>query len=208
MDGGGKAFGYVDGMQKIYVDGGAAVAVSGLSSLDGELFSSFVARNRFLLSRPVNEILFGFLLYTPGANSSNAISMISAGFLDGVPTICAKSPVLPQTCSNTGFISSKSSPSLRNTLTKLGRLPTAVEAAAALKFAIEESGRTDSTVGGPISILKLSGNAPPQWSGWVPSDGGIGQICDLIHRRRADIVPFGSQADMDLHLNSACPAAR
>src|SRR5499426_4269352 len=65
MDANGRAFGYVDGMPKIYVDRGAAVAVSGLSSLEGELFSSFVRRNDYLLTRPVNEILFGFLLWLP-----------------------------------------------------------------------------------------------------------------------------------------------
>src|SRR4051794_29908080 len=140
MDGAGKAFGFLDGMQKIYVDRGAAVAISGLSSLDGELFSSFTTRNRFLMLRPVNEILFGFLLYAPVANG-NAIGMISAGYLDGAPTICAKTPALPQTCFSIGFISSKNSPVLRDTLKKLNRLPTTAEASAALKAAIEESAR-------------------------------------------------------------------
>jgi hypothetical protein len=40
-------------MPKIYVDDGAAVAISGMSNLGGELFSSFVNRNQFLLARPV-----------------------------------------------------------------------------------------------------------------------------------------------------------
>src|SRR5213076_2926752 len=84
-------FAYLDGMPKIYVDRGSAVAVSGLSSLEGELFSSFVNRNHYLLARPVNEIQFGFLLWMPFLNSSS-IGMISAGFQDGKPTICAKSP--------------------------------------------------------------------------------------------------------------------
>src|SRR5438132_516363 len=98
IDGSGHAFGYLDGMPKIYVDRGAAIAISGLSSLEGELFSSFVNRNRDLLARPVNEILLGFLLWLPSTNSSS-IAMISVGFLDGKPLICAKSPILPQACS-------------------------------------------------------------------------------------------------------------
>ena len=207
MDGSGRAFGYLDGMAKIYVDGGAAVAVSGLSSLEGELFSSFVNRNRDILARPVNEVLFGFLLWMPFANNTS-IGMISAGFLDGKPTICAKSPILPQTCSNAGFIASKTSPSLRETLAKLGRLPTTTEAAAALAAAIAESSRTDSTVGGPVRILKLTRANPPQWSGPPPSDGGLTQICDLVREHRAGrrrIVALVPQAELDQHLNAACP---
>jgi hypothetical protein len=207
MDGDGKAFAFLDGMQKIYVDQGAAVAVSGMSSLDGELFSSFVDRNRFLLARPVNEILFGFQLYTPYTHS-NAIAMISAGYLNGQPTICAKAPSLEQTCSNIGYIASKTSPLLRDTLARLKRLPTSTEAAAALKAAIEESSRTDSTVGGPISILKLSNSAPPLWSGMAPSSDGITQICDLVRKRRGDIVPAGSPKELDLRLSAACSGGR
>jgi hypothetical protein len=203
MDGDGKAFAYLDGMQKIYVDQGSAVAISGMSSLDGELFSSFVDRNRFLLTRPVNEILFGFLLYTPYTNS-NAIAMIAAGYLNGQPTICAKAPTLEQTCSNIGYIASKTSPLLRDTLARLNRLPTSAEAAAALKAAIEESARTDPTVGGPISILKLSSNSPPVWSGAPPSSDGSTQICDLVRKRRGDIVGAGSPKELDLRLSAAC----
>ena len=187
MDGSGQPFAYLDGMPKIYVDRGSAVAMSGLSSLDGELFSSFVNRNHDLLARPVNEILFGFLVWMPFTNSNN-IGMISAGFMDGKPAICAKSPILPQTCATSGFISSKSSPLLRDTLAKLGRLPTTAEAAAALKAAIEEYSKIDLTVGGPISILKLTDVNPPQWSGTAPTDGGLTQICDLVRMRRSNII--------------------
>src|SRR5215468_8134081 len=102
MDGQGKAFAYLDGMPKIYVDRGAAVAFSGMTSLDGELLSSFVARNHYLLAPPVNDILSGFLLNMPFV--TNDVAMISAGFLDETPMICVKSPVDPQTCSNSGFI--------------------------------------------------------------------------------------------------------
>src|SRR5713226_1879559 len=95
VDGAGRAFGYVDGFSNIYADGGAAVAVTGLTSVENELFSSFVNRNRFLLERPVNEILFGFGLWLPFTNS-NSVGLISAGFLDGKPMICAKAPIVPQ----------------------------------------------------------------------------------------------------------------
>jgi hypothetical protein len=204
MDGGGKPFAYLDGMPKIYIAGGAAIAISGLSSLDGELFSSFVSRNRDLLLRPVNEILFGFLLYMPFNNSSN-IAMISAGFVDGKPIICAKSPILPQNCLSSGFISNKTSPLLRDTLEKLGRIPTTNEAAATLKTAIEDYSRADLTVGGPTNILKLTNVAPPQWSGIPPTDGGLAHICDLVRARRTAIVPMGSQEDLNRHLKAACP---
>jgi hypothetical protein len=203
-DGEGKAFGFLDGMPKIYVDRDAAIAVSGMSSMNGELLSSFVKRNQFLLERPVNEILFGFGLYLPLANA-NDTGMISAGFVDGKPMICVRTPVLSPTCSNTGFVSNKNSPVLRDTLVRLNATPTMAQAMEALKSAIEEASRTDPTVGGPISMLKLSSNAPPQWSGAPISDGGITQICDLVRKRRAEIVPVGAQGDLDLHLNAACP---
>jgi len=204
MDGHGKAFAYLDGMPKIYVDRGAAVAFSGMTSLDGELLSSFVARNLYLLAPPVNDILSGFLLHMPLA-TTNGVAMISAGFLDGTPMICVKSPIDPQTCSSSGFFATKASPLLRDTLSGLPGRPTVAEARAALKAAIEESSKTDSTVGGPISILTLIHDGPPQWSGALLSDGGLSQICDLIHRRRGDIVALGSQQDLDLHLSAACP---
>src|SRR5262245_47559083 len=52
----GKPVGYVDRMQKIYVNHGTAVAVAGLTSVDDELFSSFMRRNDDLLQTSVNEI--------------------------------------------------------------------------------------------------------------------------------------------------------
>ena len=203
----GHAFGYLDGMPKIYVDSGAAVAVSGLTSMQGELFSSFARHNDYLLSRPVNEILFGYLVWLPIQNS-NGVAMLSAGYLDGTPMVCAKSPVLPQTCTSSGFFGSKDSELLRNTLTKLGRLPTTAEGAAALKLAIEEHSKIDATVGGQTSILKLTPGAPPQWLLNKPSDQGLTQICQLVaeHRSgRMKIVPLGAQQELDQRLNAACP---
>jgi 20S proteasome alpha/beta subunit len=203
-DGRGNAFAFLDGTPKIFVDRGAAVAISGMTSLEGELFSSFVNRNRFLLARSVNEILFGFLLYVPFENS-NGVVLISAGFLDGKPMICAKAPITPQNCSGSGFFSNKVSPILRSSLARLSRPPTTAEGVEMLKAAIGESARTDSSVGGPISILKLTNDGLPEWSGAVLSDGGLSQICELIRLRRPDIMPFGSRQDLDLRLSAACP---
>ena len=207
MDETGRAFGYVDGLSKIYVDRGAAVAVSGLTSVEGELFSSFVNRNRFLLERPVNEILFGFGLWLPFTNS-NSIGMISAGFLDGKPMVCARAPIVPQSCSNAGFVSSKNSPYLRERLARLGRLPTTAEAADALKAAIEEYSRTEPTVGGPISILKLTNEEKPEWLANPSSNSSLTRICDLVREHRAGnrrIVPLGTPEELDRHLKAACP---
>src|SRR5262245_64724851 len=47
----GRPVGYVDGMQKIFAGSGSAVAVYGLTSVDGETFGTFVQRNAFLLNR-------------------------------------------------------------------------------------------------------------------------------------------------------------
>src|SRR6187399_2880086 len=49
IDSSGARIGYVDRMQKIYVDHGAAVAVSGLTSVEDEVFTSFMQRNSYLL---------------------------------------------------------------------------------------------------------------------------------------------------------------
>jgi hypothetical protein len=207
LDGSGQAFAYVDGMPKIYVKDGPAVAMSGLTSLEGELFSSFVKRNDYLLARPVNEILFGFLVWLPFANS-NGVGLLSAGFVDGKPMICAKAPILPQSCTSSGYFASKNSPLLRENLTKLGRLPRTGEAAAALKAAIEEYSRTDPTVGGPVSLLKLTRGAPAQWLENPATDNGWTRICQVVeeHRRgRIRIKPLGTQEDLDRHLDAACP---
>ena len=207
LDGSGRAFGYIDGMPKIYAGSGAAVAVTGMTSVEGEMFSSFVNRNRFLLDRAVNETLFGFAVWLPFTNSNN-IGMISAGFLDGMATICAKAPIAPQSCSKSGFIANKTSASLRDSLSKLGRAPTTSEAATALTMAIEEYSRMDPTVGGPISILKLSDGNAPQWLTSPLSENGPARICDVVREYRAGqqrIMPLGTREELDQHLSAACP---
>jgi hypothetical protein len=207
MDTNGRAFAYFDGLPKIYADRGSAVAVSGMTSVEGELFSSFVDRNHFLLGRAVNEILFGFALWLPYTNSNN-VGLISAGFLDGKAMICSKSPILPQRCSGSGFISNKVSPVLRDSLATLGHTPTTAEAAAALKTAIEDYSRTDTTVGGPVSVLKLTMEKAPEWLTAPLSDGGLTKICDLVRDHRAGrrrITPLVGAAEFDQYLRGACP---
>jgi hypothetical protein len=207
IDTNGRAFGYVDGLPKIFVDRGPAVAVTGMTGVEGELFSGFVDRNRFLLERPVNEILFGFAVWLPYTNSNN-IGLLSAGFLDGKAMICSKSPILPQHCSNSGFISNKNSPTLRESLSKLGHTPTTAEAAAALKIAIDDYSRTDTSVGGPVSLLKLANEKAPEWLTSPLTDGGMTKICDLVrdHRTgRRRITPLVGPAEFDQYLRGACP---
>jgi 20S proteasome alpha/beta subunit len=204
MDGEGNAFAYLDGMPKIFVNRDAAVAISGMSSLDGELFSSFARRNDDLLNRPVNDVLFDLLLHMPFTPGNN-IAMLSAGFIDGKPMICSKPPIAPQTCSVSGFFTSKTAPLLRQAFESLNRPPTVAEAAVALKADIEKASATDRGVGGSIIMLRLSNNAPPQWLAGPPSDGGAEKICDLVRNRRAEIVPLVAQSSLDLHLKAACP---
>src|SRR5215471_11111626 len=95
VDGGGKPVGNVDRMPKIYVKGGAAIAVAGLTSVDDELLSSFIHKNDYLLDSPVDQILYDVALKLPIRNTSNLL-MLSAGLSDGEPMICARVPNEPQ----------------------------------------------------------------------------------------------------------------
>jgi hypothetical protein len=206
-DANGHAFGYVDGFPKIFVDRGAAVAVTGLTSVENEMFSSFVNRNRFLLERQVNEILFGFGLWLPFTNSNN-IGMISAGFFDDKPMLCSKAPITPQSCSSAGFISNKYSLVLRDKLAAVGHVPATAEAADILKVAIEEYSRTDQTVGGAITILKLTSHERPEWLANPSIGDSPSHICDLVREHRSGrrtIIPLGSPEELEQQLKAACP---
>ena len=88
-------------MTKIYVSDGAAVAVAGLTSVEDELFSSFMRRNQDLLQKPVDEILFDVALKLPFRNTTSVL-MLSAGFVNGEPRICAKAPNQEQSCRRSG----------------------------------------------------------------------------------------------------------
>jgi len=59
-----------------------------------------------------------------------------------------------------------------------------------------------------VSILKLTKGAPAQWLANPATDNGWTRVCDVVgeHRRgRVRIVPLGTQQELDLHLNAACP---
>jgi hypothetical protein len=131
--------------------------------------------------------------------------MFSAGFIDGKPMICSKPPIAAQTCSAFGFFASKPAPLLRHAFESLNRPPTVAEAVVALEADIGKTSATDRGVGGPIIMLRLNGNAPPQWLTAPPSDGGAEKICDLVKTRRNEIVPLVPQSSLDLHLKAACP---
>src|SRR5688572_24538617 len=80
----GAGFAYIDGMPKIFTGPGGAVAVSGMTNLEGELFNSFVRRSDYLLARPPNEVLFGFIVWLPFTNGEN-VGLLSAGYIEGKP---------------------------------------------------------------------------------------------------------------------------
>jgi hypothetical protein len=208
LDAGGHPFAYLDGMPKIFVNQGTAVAVSGLTSLGDELLSSFVHRSSFLLERTPDEILFDFALHLPFQNTTG-VAMLSAGFLDGQATVCGKNPNDPQRCTKSGYFSNKVSAVLNDGLARLGHIPTPTEAAAIMKQAIQSSAAAEPTVGGPISILHLRKGAPPVWIENEATDNGWTRICDLVnaHRHsRVVIHPIGTSAqELDRHFAQICP---
>jgi len=208
IDDTGKQFGYIDGTPKVFVQSGVAFAVSGLSSVSGELFNSFISRNDYLLARPVNEILLGVMLGLPFKNSSNVL-LISAGFSNGQPMICGKNPTDPQLCRNEGFITNRPSGSLSRWLvSKNGVMPKSADAAAALHQAILESSDLDTTVGGPISVLHLRKSDGPLWLENPPRDRGWKTVCDIVSDYRKGnvrIIFTNSKGELDRNLNATCP---
>jgi len=208
IDESGKQFGYIDDIPKVFVQHGSALAISGLSSVSGELFGTFVNRNDYLLERPVNEILFGVMLGLPFRNSFKVL-LISAGFENGQSMICAKNPNDPQVCRTSGFITNRESASLTRWLTAArGIPPKAIEASIALRQAIQESAEQDATVGGMTTVVHLRSNAAPEWMESVPGDHGWKTVCDIISdykRGRAKITFTHSKDELDRNLNVTCP---
>jgi len=201
----GRPVGYIDGTQKIFAGSGTAVAVSGLTSVDGEMFGSFVDRNSFLLDRPADEILFGFAVWLPFKNSTG-VMLLSAGFREGRPLICGRTVSQPQACQDTGLITNKRSPSLEAWINAQKVAPKAAAAAAALKQAIQESAAKDATVGGGISLAQLRPGAPMIWLENSFS-GNWKTTCELVRdyrNGRARIVPTTSHQDLTRYLNAAC----
>src|SRR5262249_6184915 len=103
------------------------------------------------------------------------------------------------------YFTNKAAPTLRQTFETLHRPPTVAEAMAALTADIQNSSERDRGVGGSIVMLRLSPNLPPQWLTEPPSDGGAEKLCDLVRKRRAEIVPLVAQSSLDLRLKAACP---
>jgi len=208
IDDTGKQFGYIDGTPKVFAQSGIAFAVSGLSSISGELFNSFLSRNEYLLDRPVNEILLGVMLGLPFKNSTNVL-LISAGFSNGQPLICGKNPTDPQLCRSEGFITNRPSNSLSRWLvSKNGVTPKAEDAAAAMHQAILESSDLDTTVGGPISILHVRKTGSPLWLENPPQDHGWKTVCDIVSDYRKGSVRIlftSSKGELDRNLNATCP---
>jgi hypothetical protein len=199
--------GYVDGMQKIYVGSSTGMAVSGLTSVEGELFSTFVDRNQFLLQRTPEEVLFGFSAWLP-FNNAVGVMLLSGGFSNGKPIICSRSVVQPQTCRDSGSITNKPSPILQTWVSALHAAPKAADAAAVLQKAIQESAASDATVGGPISIVQIRMGQPALWLENAPAPSRWKTICDLVHDHRAGkvrILPTSSPAELDHFVVSVCP---
>jgi hypothetical protein len=204
----GKSVGYVDRMPKIYMNHGTAVAVAGLTSVDDELFSSFMRRNDDLLESSVNEILYDVALKLPFRNTTNVL-LFSAGFNGDEPTICAKAPVEPQSCRKSGYYSNKESPSLRRWyLARNGEIATSGEAAVALEHAIRDAADLDSTIGGPISLLLVSKSGSARWLQNPPNDNGWTRVCDVVTAYRsgkAQIFFTDSKEELDRYLGGVCP---
>jgi hypothetical protein len=201
----GRHVGYIDGTQKIFAGSGTAVAVSGLTSVDGEMFGTFVERNSFLLDRTPDEVLFGFAVWLPFKNSTG-VMLLSGGFRDGKPLICGRTVSHPQACQDTGLITNKRSPSLEAWINAQKVAPTAAAAAAALKQAIQESAAQDVTVGGGVSLGQLRPAA--RWI-WLEnsSSGNWKTVCEVVRdyrNGRARIVPTTSPQDLNRYLNASC----
>jgi hypothetical protein len=198
-------------MPKIFVNHGAALAVAGLTSVEDELFGSFIRRNDHLLQSSADEILYDVALKLPLRNTTNVV-MISAGFVDGQPLICAKVPVEPQTCRKAGYFANKESPGLRRWFqSQNGRVITVKEAAPALERAIREAADLDSTVGGPISVLNLAADGNDSWIQNLPNDNGWTRVCDIVTAYRNGRTPIfftNTKEELDRYLAGVCPASR
>jgi hypothetical protein len=208
VDSGGRPVGYVDRMPKIYVKGGAAIAVAGLTSVEDELLSSFIHRNDYLLDSAVDEILYDVALKLPVRNTSNLL-MLSAGLSGGEPMICARVPNEPQECRKYGYFANKTSPGLRRWFEgQRGHVATVREASAALDRAIREAADLDTTIGGPITLLEFSNVGNPHWLKNPPSDNGWTRVCDVVDAYRKGRIPIfftDTKEGLDGYLARVCP---
>jgi hypothetical protein len=182
-----------------------------LTSVEDELFGSFIRRNEHLLQSSANEILYDVALQLPLRNTTNVV-MISAGFVNGEPMICAKVPVEPQTCRKAGYFANKDSPGLRRWFqARNGTGIKIKDAAPALERAIREAADLDSTIGGPISLLNLSAQGADTWMQNPPSDNGWTRVCDIVtsYRSGKTLIFFTNTKDeLDRYLGGVCPASK
>ena len=208
VDSAGKPVGYVDRMPKIYVKGGAAIAIAGLTSVDDELLSSFIRRNDYLLDSSVDEILYDVALKLPIRNTNNVL-MLSAGFSGSEPMICAKVPIETPSCRKSGYFTNKNSPGLRRWFeTRRGHVGTVREASAALEKAIREAADLDSTIGGPITLLEFSNTGNAHWLQNPPNDNGWTRVCDVVAAYRRGTIPIffsDTKEGLDGYLAGVCP---
>jgi hypothetical protein len=208
VDSAGKPVGYVDRMPKIYVKGGAAIAVAGLTSVEDELLSSFISRNDYLLDSSVDEILYDVSLKLPFRNT-NSVLMLSAGLSGGEAMICAKVPIDPPTCRKSGYYTNKNSPGLRRWFEgRRGHVGTVREASEALEKAIREAADLDPTIGGPITLLELSNAGNPHWLQNPPNDNGWTRVCDVVAAYRKGRIPIfftDTKEALDGYLAGVCP---
>ncbi len=204
LDEDGRALGYIDGTQKLYASNSTGVAVSGLTSVEGELFGSFVEKSSFLLQRTPDEALFGMSVWLPYRNSTGVL-LLSGGYVEGKPKICMRSVVIPMTCRASGFMTNQPSPSLSAWASSLRSAPKAGAAAAALKQAIQASAAGDVKVGGAITIVALQPRGAPMRIE-NPSLPAWKTVCDILrdHRAgRAHIVATAPQSELDRYVFSA-----
>jgi hypothetical protein len=208
LDATGKPVGYVDRIPKIYINHGTALAVAGLTSVEDELFGSFIHRNEQLLDSSPTEILYDVALKLPLRNTTNVV-MLSAGFVNGEPTICAKVPVEPQSCRKSGYFANKDSPGLRRWFeSKNGRVVTVREAAPALERAIREAADLDTAIGGPITLLNVPREGAADWIQNPPNDNGWTRVCDIVNAYRSGTTPIfftDTKDDLDRYLGRVCP---
>ena len=152
--------------------------------------------------------LAGIALKLAFRNTTNVL-LISAGYVNGEATICAKAPIDPQSCRKGGYITNKPSAGLRRWLdAQGGRIPSSGEAAAALDQAIQESADLDSTVGGPITLLLVPKSGDSRWLKNPPSDNGWTRVCDIVasyRDGRTNIFFTNTKDQLDKFPNAACP---
>lgn len=200
----GEAFGYVDGLPKLFVINRNALATAGAATIGNDFLAAYIRRNQLQLLQPVDTMLRRFFDALPAPTQSRVI-IIAAGNIQDRPTICMRSPTHEQ-CLESGVVANKASPILQEALPRF-RSMSAADGAAVLKRAIEAH-RSDPSVGGPISLLHISATGSPSWIEGRPTDAPWPQICDMVRDYRAGRALVGLLSSRELlekHFNYTCP---